>query len=158
MQKFKTIVVKGKSFAVDLTGEGHFQTTYNDEAVSAESLKSLTFKLTARISQEGRVNIRIAYWEKDSWSDEPGKLVTGSIIGIHGGNNNLLVKWDGDKSSEQCHPNADFIDPKHADELMRLGQALDKAKNTFDRFKKKHSFNGLKRVRELLNDTASDAD
>ena len=153
VQKVKTIQVKGKSFDLTLTDEGEFQTNYQDEAVKAESVKSLVSLLATRISREKRVNIRVAYWEKDSWSDEPGRLRTGAIIGIHGGNNNLLVKWDGAKGSEQVDHNAGFVDPKHAPELKRLGEALDRAQRAFRDFKAKHSFNGWECVRELLKET-----
>jgi hypothetical protein len=154
MQKVKTIQVKGKSFDVTLSDKSEFQVTYDAEVVAAESLKSLTTKLSARISREKRVNIPVAYWDKDSWSEEPGQLRMGVIIGIHGGNNNLLVKWDGAKASEQFPAfSAEFVDPKQAKELKRLGEALDKAGKVFENFKKKHSFNGWERVHQLLGES-----
>jgi hypothetical protein len=154
MQKVKTIQVKGKAFDLTLTSEGEFQTNYKDEAVKAESVKRLVSLLANRISREQRVNIRIAYWEKDSWNDKPGRLRMGAIIGIHGGNGNLLVKWDGVKGSEQFGGNTNaFIDPKQAKELERLGETLDKAQKALDDFKKKHSFNAWECVRALLKET-----
>jgi hypothetical protein len=149
MQELKTIDVKGKKFKVSINDEGHFFADFDGEQIRAESLKQLTDKLATRIARSKRVSIPICMWEKDSWNDKPGKVRTGTIIGIHGSNKNILVKFDDQPKSEQVGY-GDFFDPKDADELKRLSETLAAAENAFNEFKKKHEIDAHAKVRELL--------
>ena len=149
MTKLKQIEVKGKKFHIFVNDEGKFFSDFDGDQVSAESLKQLTDKLGSRIKHSQRVSIPICMWEKESWSDRPGKIRTGVILGIHGSNNNILVKFDDEPKSEQVGY-GDFFDPKHANELKRLAEALNDADQAFENFKKKHEIDAREKVRELL--------
>jgi hypothetical protein len=146
----RIIEVKGKEFTVQISDEGDFFAEYGHDQVHAESLKQLIDKLANRIARSKCVNIPVCMWEKDSWNDEPGKVRTGVILGIHGGNNNTLVKFDNEQKSKQVSY-GDFFDPKDGDELRRLHEALDAAENAFEHFKKKHRIDAFEKVREALS-------
>jgi hypothetical protein len=151
LQKLKSIEVKGKKFDVSINDQGHFYANFDGDQVRAESLKQLTDKLANRIAKSKRVAVPICIWERESWSDKPGRIRTGTIIGIHGSNNNLLVKFDDEPTSEQVSY-GDFFDPKDAKELKRLAEASVQAEQAFEEFKKEHEIDAREKVRELLAD------
>jgi hypothetical protein len=154
--KVKTIEVKGRSFDLTLNREGEFCTEYKGEQVSAESVKSLSSKLLLRINREQRVSIPFAYWESNSWDDKPGHIRTGAIVGIHGGNNNLLVKFDDAKTSEQFSYSNEFVEPDKGPELARLGNALNAAQKAFSDFKDEHCFNARDKVKDALGEEGAE--
>ena len=156
MTKLKQLEVKGKKFHVFVNDEGKFFADFDGEQVSADSLKQLTDKLASRIKHARRVSIPICMWEQRSWSEEAGRIRTGTILGIHASNNNLLVKFDDETKSEQVSY-GDFFDPADADELKRLAEAMDSAERAFNAFKEKHEIDAKEKVRALLeseNDAA----
>jgi ribosomal protein L35AE/L33A len=155
LRELKKIDVKGKKFQVSISDEGKFFAQYEHEQISAESLKQLTDRLADRIKKSKRVSIPICMWEKESWSDRPGKIRTGTITGIHGSNDNVLVKFDDEARSEQVSY-GDFFDPKDSAELKRLAEALNDAEQAFENFKKKHEIDAKEKVRELLGETGDD--
>lgn len=151
MQKLKTIEVKGKKFPVSINEDGRFFAAIDDEQVSAESLKELTDKLASRIARRKRVNIPFCWWDDSNWRDD-GQVRTGVIIGIHGSNDNLLVKFDGETKSEQMSSHR-LTDPTKAKELKELGDAQKRANKAFRDFLKKYEFDGRAKVREALGET-----
>jgi hypothetical protein len=155
LRELRKIDVKGKKFQVSISDEGKFFAEYEREQISAESLKQLTEKLADRIKKSKRVSIPICMWEKESWNDKPGKIRTGVILGIHGSNDNILVKFDDEPKSEQVSY-GDFFDPKDADELKRLSETLNDAETAFQNFKKKHEIDAEEKVREALGETPED--
>jgi len=124
---------------------------------AAESLKQLTEKLADRIARSKRVNIPICMWQKDRWNDNPGQIRMGIVIGIHGGNNNLLVKFDDEPKPQQVGY-GNFFDPKNADKLRLLSQALNDAEAAFKDFEEKHRIDARKKVLEALSQTGDDED
>jgi len=157
LNDFSKIEVKGKKFAVQISDKGEFFAEFEGDQVRADSLKQLTNKLAERIARSKRVSIPICMWEKESWNDKPGKIRTGTIIGIHGSNDNILVKFDDEERSQQISY-GDFFDPKDAAELKRLSQAYNDAETAFENFKKKHEINAHEKVREALGQTGDDED
>lgn len=157
LRDLKKIDVKGKKFQVSIDDEGKFFAEYEHEQISAESLKQLTDKLASRIARSKRVNIPFCMWEKESWNDKPGKVRTGVILGIHGSNDNILVKFDDESKSEQLG-HGDFFEPADAAELKRLSEALNAAEESFNEFKKRHEIDAKAKVREALGETGDDED
>lgn len=156
MTKLKQVEVKGKKFHIFVNDEGKFFSDCDGDQVSAESLKQLTDKLANRIKRTKRVSIPVCMWEQRSWSsDEAGRIRTGTILGIHGSNNNLLVKFDDEAKSEQISY-GDFFDPQHADELARLAEAVASAERAFSEFKEKHEIDAKEKVRALLGEGTED--
>ncbi len=157
LKDFSKIEVKGKKFAVQISDKGEFFADYEGDQVRAESLKQLTEKLAGRIARSKRVSIPFCMWEKQSWNDKPGKLRTGVILGIHGSNRNILVKFDDEQKSEQVSY-GNFFEPKDADELKRLCDTLSAAEEAFENFKKKHKIDPREIVRKALGETGDDED
>lgn len=157
LREFKKIEVKGKKFQVSIGDEGKFFAEFDNEQITAESLKQLTDKLASRIKKSKRVAIPVCMWKEESWNDEPGKIRFGTIIGIHGGNDNLLVQFDDEKTSEQVGY-GNFFDPADATELKRLTEILEAAEKAFEAFKTKYAIDAKAKVREALGDTGGDED
>jgi hypothetical protein len=151
LTKLKKIEVKGKKFEISINEEGQFFAEFDNEQLRAESLKQLIDKIASRISRSKRVAIPICMWEKESWNDKPGKIRTGTIVGIHGSNNNILVKFDDEAKSQQVGY-GDFFDPKDADELTRLSETLTAAEKAFEEFKKGHEIDARAKVSEALDE------
>jgi hypothetical protein len=155
LSRLKKVEVKGKKFDVSISGEtGEFFSEFDGEQVRAESLKQLTDKLASRIARSKRVSIPICMWEKNGWNDKPGRIRWGTILGLHGSNNNILVKFDDEPRSEQVGY-GDFFEPKDADELKELSEALDGAEKALESFKKKHEIDAREKVREALGEVES---
>lgn len=151
LRELKSVDVKGKKFQVSISDEGKFFAEYDHEQISAESLKQLTDKLASRIKRSKRVGIPICMWEKQSWNDKPGKIRSGTIIGIHGRNDNILVKFDDEAKSTQVSY-GDFFDPADAAELKRVAEALNSAEQAFYAFRKQHAIDVKGKVREALDE------
>src|SRR5207237_10661667 len=115
------------------------------DRVYAPSLDELKTKLASRLTRS-KVKVSIPFVR---WDD--GKLLKGTITGIHASNSNLLVTWDGKKGSEQeyGYGSAKYVSPAMADELARLGKARDDARQALDDLIEKHSFNGKEAVRRF---------
>jgi hypothetical protein len=160
LQKLKVIEVKGKKFEVSLSDESAlFVTEFEGEQIRSESLKGMISTLQTRMARQKRVNVPFCLWKSDSWSNKPGEVLTGVLVGIHGGNQNLLVKYDGELKVEQFSRNvSQLIDLKKAKQLQQVGDALDAAQKAFDDFIEKNSFNGRDRVREALGEKPEDED
>lgn len=75
---------------------------------------------------------------------KPAYLQHGVIIGCHAGNNNILVKWDGEKGVEQMYGSRQFLNltpaqQKTYTELMKRQEALQ---DYIMRFETAHVFSG----------------
>lgn len=121
MVKVKDVTIRGVElqiyadhhgvFHTDVGGKDVQQNMMNEDgnAISAESMKLLLEKADKRLKNRSKLNIRFVRWvQKERDWRESGKepeyyLRKGTITGIHAGNGNVLVKWDGQKDIEQQH-------------------------------------------------------
>jgi len=77
---------------------------------------------------------------------------------MHASNRNILVRFDGQKSTEQesGYGSEEHVRPEVADELVKLGAAKDKANEEYEDFVKQHSFNARDEIRKLLGTEAEE--
>lgn len=140
--KFDTIKIRGISFDIFINNQGKFFTQIDGDDVKADSFDALKKKL---MSSTGRKSISIpfVYWEDAGWNSESGHLVRGVCVGMHAGNDNLLVKLGNDQGTQQfsAYHHEQHFDPKHAEEITRLQEALTSANKAWEKFKEKHRFN-----------------
>lgn len=151
--KVSTIEIKGRKFDIDVNGEGRFMAKFDGDNVWADSLKQLKETLQRRMSlTSAKLNIPFVRWEEDHWGDKGG-LKFGAIVGIHGGNNNMLIKWKGEKTTEQDRSwgAKDYIDSTVAEELKRLALAKLAAEKEFKDFVENNSFDPRDAVRNVLS-------
>ena len=151
--KFDTIRIAAITFEVEVDRQGQFWTNVDGGRVAAPSFDLLK-KALIKHAAEARKNISIPFvcWEKD-WNDENGKLVHGVCVGIHAGNNNLLVKYQGDKAAQQLaytRRSNNFVAPEHAYELEKLEKAVETITKARDKFVEDHHIDLREAVEKAL--------
>src|SRR5258707_779502 len=114
-----TMDIKGQTFGVYLDKQGRFYANlsvpydssgHKDKpylgdgdlsVIEAKSLDELKKKANNRLGKT-QIAIDVWRWEEPSYGrGGAGKIVHGVITGRHSKTNNYLVKWDGNRSSEQ---------------------------------------------------------
>lgn len=152
--KYTKVDLKGTSVDVDVTEDGYFESMVEGSVLKAPTLAELKSKIAEAIRRKRKVHIPVAIWDRDRYgsNDDKGRLKIGAITGIHGGNNNLIVKWEGEKTPQQYHGwnNSDFVDPSHAREMAELNRAVNDAKKRLQEFMGKYSFDGREKVEEVF--------
>lgn len=150
--KLATVEIKGRKFDIEVTDRGEFNTTDDGNYIEANSLEELKGKLSKRMARESvRISIPFVRWESDRYNGN-GRIKKGNITGIHAANSNLLVKWDGEKGTDQDRSwgNNEYFNPEHGPELERLHKAVVQARAELEKFEKKHGFNGREAVKAAL--------
>jgi hypothetical protein len=152
--KFGSVEVKGKKFDIEVGSDGKFGTNSDGSWLKADTLDQLKTKLATQISRAKlKLSIPFCRWVAG------GRLRKGIITGIHASNNNILVKFDDEKTTEQediWYSGGAYIDPEHAGELDRLGKACMKASQEYDDFVDKHKFNAKEAVRKAMGNKADE--
>jgi hypothetical protein len=129
-----TIKVKGIDYKVSVDKTGIFWTTLNGSQITAKNLDALRDKIARTIKP---VSIPVVTISDDWWDDEQGEIIDYTITGIHGGNNNIMVKKKGHKDASQLR--ATFYNPGiDRKKLKELRAAKTKANNDYDAFLEKH--------------------
>src|SRR5262245_33167062 len=102
--------IRGKKYKVKVDEDGHFYVNFEDTVIKAETMKELESKLFKATRKKW--NIEFFRWveatEQNRWNGRsynlesvPSHLRRGLVIGKHATNNNVMVKWDGEKGTEQ---------------------------------------------------------
>jgi hypothetical protein len=98
MSAFKTVTVRGIKIDVSISPAGHFEANFGSQSYSRPTLDGLLDVLQKATKVTG-VSVPFRRWQ-DTLHMTPG-LRLGAITGIHAKTNALLVKWDGEKGSDQ---------------------------------------------------------
>lgn len=150
--KFATETIRGVKYEIEVDQEGRFCCLIDGDWIRATSLELLKKKIneTSRAKQKN-IKIPFVVWSQ-GWASEEGELQRGVCVGIHGGNNNLLVRMDGSTSVEQFnnYRGQKPYDPKHAGELERLHKAVKAAEAALENFQEKNSLDLRKMVAGLI--------
>lgn len=83
----------------------------------------------------------------DSWMNKTGKIVfrKGILTGVHAGNNNLLIKWDGSKTASQSSSIGSDVfknlTPEQQSKLQRLFDIKKAAAEEWERERRKYIIN-----------------
>jgi len=139
--KFTTEKIRGIEYNIEISAEGSFFCTVEGAEIKATTLDALKKKLTEHSrAKQKNISVQFVYWDDN---DEIGKLRKGICVGIHAGNNNLLVRFAGDNRVEQftiwwyktC------FSPKDAAQLEKLQKAVKAAQNALEEFRSENSIN-----------------
>jgi len=95
-----TMVVRGRVIEYGVSDKGIFGATWLGERYEHATLAGLKAALDRQLKQKPMLSVAIVKIEQDHFS-EKFKLVKGTVVGIHSGNRNLLVKWDDAREVEQ---------------------------------------------------------
>lgn len=137
--KFDTLTIRGLAFEIEVDDRGSFFCRTDGGILKATTLEGLKKKLTEH-SRAKQVNISIpfVYWDDGGW-DTKNKLIRGVCVGIHAGNDNLLVKLgNGDVQQLSGYRNSDkYVAPEHGQELARIQRAIQQLKKERDEFYEK---------------------
>lgn len=135
--KFDTIKIRGIEFEINIDKDGKFYAEVDGSMVRAGTLDALKRKLNGATRKQ--VSIPFVYWDNDGWDNRPGKLVHAVCVGIHVGNDNLLVKIGKEPTTQlRGYRGSDhYFDPKDADELKRLQDARALANKALEQFRER---------------------
>lgn len=130
--KLKTIEVRGREIEVEVSELGVFFAKVDGTKYEAPSLELLRSKLT-RATRKVAIEIPFIMWNE-------GEIRRGVCTGRHGSNGNLLIKWDGQKGSEQMSywKSDAVITPDREADYVKLCEEADRAKKALAGFEKKH--------------------
>lgn len=141
--KLTTIEIRSKKIDIEVASDGEFSAEFNGQRMKGVTVAALREKLE-RAVKSAKVSIPFLQWDGE-------QLRRGACTGIHYGNSNLLIKWDGVKGVEQVWGLDGAIDPKHLAEYQVLCDAAAAAEANRKRFEEKHGFGNMKeRVRKEL--------
>jgi VCBS repeat-containing protein len=147
---FSSVTIRGQKFEVKVNeNSGEFSAHLDGEWLHASSLQELKDRLTkATAPAKKHVSIPFHYWARDG-------LKHGVAIGIHGANDNLLVRWDGDTKTEQMsgwYSRGEYLQLTDAD-VKKFGELeadLKRANEDMQRFVEKHSIKLREEVKAAI--------
>lgn len=128
---------------------GIFGASWNGEQYQHKTLDGLKGMLERQLKKKP-LNIKVVKIE-NGWRDEEVEITKGVIVGVHSGNRNLLIKWDGKTTAEQYKTYRGSlynltIDTNKVKQLKRAARVAGKA---FEDYLRKHQFD-----RESIKDEA----
>jgi hypothetical protein len=135
MPTFKVETIRGVEYEISLTGAGIFTVEVDGDDITATTYEALRKKLMA--INKKKIAIPFVYWDKDA-----EKIARGVVVGIHAGNNNVLVKQDGRQNVEQLRSwfgRNRYFAPGVAAKLRELNKALMKAEKDLESFSEKNA-------------------
>jgi len=140
--KFGEEIIRGIKYQIEITSTGEFYVEVDGDRISGPTLEIVKRKLSDHVkAMAGSISIPFVYWRPaewdDKWDDKKPCLVKAECVGIHAGNDNLLIKQEGGKVQQMSHYHrVRAFDPKHAAKLTELGTAKHNAIKAFDDFNK----------------------
>lgn len=96
------ISTKGHKIPVSVTPDGQFTAEFNGEEFYEDTLAKLKSKIIARVSRK-KIAIPVCRLHASRWDSEGAAIIeNGVYVGMHGGNNNMLISWE-KRPVEQFH-------------------------------------------------------
>lgn len=148
--KIGTETIRGVKFEIHVTDDGTFTcTSVEGDALRSKTLEGLK-QLILKHSKNKQKNVKIPFvvWQHDH--RDKGKVVHGICVGIHGGNGNLLLKYEGGKTEQESYRHNTYIDPEYAAELERLARIAEAATTAYEEFERKHALQLKEMVAKIL--------
>jgi hypothetical protein len=143
--KLRTIEIRSRKIDVEVDGSGEFSAEYNGQEIHATTLDLLKEKLDRAVKADKIEPIRFIYFDGE-------KLKRGACTGIHVGNGNILIKWEGEKGVEQEYSMRGCLDPERYAEYKKLCDAVIEAEQIRSSYQSHYGFDDLKeRVKTAIN-------
>lgn len=142
------VEIRGKQLKVEVDDNGIFECQLDpDTHIRADSLEKLKARLLdATKRKEIRVSVPVYKYVKNEG------LKSGTAIGIHAANGNVLIKWDGEKGVEQSSWGSYLqIDPADMLAAKRICNALAEAERAYNLFSMIRVFNPKQAVLAAIN-------
>lgn len=147
--KYTTEKIRGINFEIEIDPGGLFFCKVDGDTISDVTLDGLKKKLMehSRTKQKG-ISIPFVMWQEGDYDAEKGKVVKGVCVGVHAGNDNLMVRLGGGAIEQFSHwrGNTKVFPPECADKLKELRQAHIRTKKELDEFTVENNLN----LRELV--------
>lgn len=133
---------------------GQFKSTWNGEKFESLTLKGLKDQLTRQL-KKNPLAVPIIKVETDH-RDDKQNFIKGVVVGVHSGNRNLLVRWDGYGHADQERPfRREFL--KANSDLKKLRQlyaGVKKAQKAYYEFLEANEFDHNKVIEDHFKDEA----
>ena len=158
--KIKTLKVRDREFEVYVDSAGYFCVDFDGETIEKPTLEDLKSRLMDLTKQKaGKIAIEFYRWVEDRWNDEKAKLKHGVITGLHAANDNVMVRFDGEKAEQDSrYYNSDSsflrLTKEEVNQYIKLRKALEAAKKVLTDFEEAHTFDAKEEVRAIIAKTA----
>jgi hypothetical protein len=148
--KFTKREVRGKDIDIYVVDHPHKGTMFiaeiKGEEYDGETVDDLVKKLLRATKRKISVEVFVWREREDSrfgYAEKPAHLRRGICIGRHAGNGNLLIRWDGEKSTEQVTRWHGFpflqLTEEEQKQYAYLQKVLDEAKSAVSEFESTHT-------------------
>jgi hypothetical protein len=147
--KFDTRTIRDRKIDLYVDSRGKFNADWDGENIEAPNLDALVERLT-KIT---KVNLSIKFCR---WGDD--KIKHGEITGRHGANNNILVRFEGEKGSQQEYSystdNARYLRLSLSEETeyIELQKTLAAITAKIEKFEESHAFSAQKAILKALGE------
>jgi hypothetical protein len=155
--KFSDVDIRGQKFEIGVDVDGQFTTVLEGETIHAPTLAVLKDRLMKATNPKRRpISIPFYYWEEESWDSSAGKLKHGVIVGIHGSNDNLLIRWDKEKQTEQMSgyrhsgDNLMRLTETEAKHYLKLRANLQEVQKALESFTMSHTFDARQETKDAI--------
>jgi len=149
----KTLETNGRKIPVYVNEEGTFYSDVDNDVIRATTLKELESKLKRHTKRT--LNIPFARWEKERWDRAPGALRQGTVVGVHSGNNNFLVRWENEKqTTQESAYNNEFLrlDARLLTKYGEMCRALEKAEKDLEKFRETYQIDMRAEVSKAMEE------
>jgi hypothetical protein len=137
--KLTTEKIRGIEYEIEVDGHGNFFSVVDGQRLTATTFEILKKKMVEHTrARQANVKIPFIYWD-DGWGEDKGKIVKGTCIGIHAGNNNLIVRIGSETKQMGGYRGETMFAPEHEAELTRLQLQMKKAERELYNFKETKS-------------------
>lgn len=132
------MTLRGRDIDYTVDAQGIFHAEYNGENYQHQTLAGLKDKITVCLKKKP-IAIKILQIKTDS---DRLDIRKGVLVGIHSGNRNLLIKWDGNRGVEQVRSwSGKILNPTvDLSVLKALYRAAGEAQKRFDDFIENNKF------------------
>lgn len=130
--------VAGRKVEYGVDENGVFTASYNGEEYQHVTLAGLKGALERQMK---KAPLKIPCVMVESFHADNPEITKGVIVGVHSGNGNLLIKWEGQSTAEQCgryHGDKLLSGSVDLKKLKALHQAKCKAEKVLDDFLEKN--------------------
>jgi hypothetical protein len=148
--KYSTENIRGIDYEIEVDHRGQFICKADGDDLEDVTFEGLKKKLMEHSrTKQKNINIPFIFWSDDFGHEE--KIQRGICVGLHAGNNNLLVKLGSggvqQLASWRCEK---VFAPERMEELKRLRKNLKKAQGDLEKFTDQHSLNLRAMILKLL--------
>lgn len=158
MKAFDKREVDGVTYQINITYDGRFSTTYDDDEISSKTLDKLLARLRSlmrkrKVTEKAALPVTVLGGRGYYYNKEEEKFRHGVVTGIHASNNNILFKQDGGKQGTEQLSGYNNVYRRLTDaemaEYIKLVRAQEAAREAVENWDKEHRIDVQKELGKI---------